>query len=109
MNDPSHPDLRQDETVRANYPGEEAREKHLSGEPTSSRQLPTKTAVRTRGGVTGHNVRYGPRIWPSRRNYRFHSHRNLFWSIYLTGRGRWKSSVAQALRLHERHLVRVSC
>jgi hypothetical protein len=58
MSDPSRPDLRQDETVRANYRGEEAREKHLSGEPTSSRQSPTKTTVRTRGGVTGHNVRY---------------------------------------------------
>ena len=53
----SHPSP-QDEAVRANYRGEEAREKHLSGEPTSSRPAPTKPTVRTRGGVTGHNVRY---------------------------------------------------
>jgi hypothetical protein len=58
MSDPSRPDLRQGEAVRANYGGEEAREKRLSGEPTSSPQSPTKTTVRTRGGVTGHNVRY---------------------------------------------------
>ena len=57
MSDPSRPDLRQDEAVRANYRREEAREKHLSGEQTSSPQ-PTKTTVRTRGGVTEHNVRY---------------------------------------------------
>jgi hypothetical protein len=58
MSDPSYPDVRQDETVRANYRGEEAREKHLSGEPTPSPQSRTKTTVRSRGGVTGHNVRY---------------------------------------------------
>ena len=34
MSDPSRP--RQDEAVRANYRGEEAREKHLSGEQPSS-------------------------------------------------------------------------
>jgi hypothetical protein len=56
MSDLSRP--RQDEAVHANYRGEEAREKHLSGEPTSSPQSPTKTTVRSRGGVTGHNVRY---------------------------------------------------
>ena len=56
MSDLSRP--RQDEAVHANYRGEEAREKHLSGEPTSSPQSPTKTSVRSRGGVTGHNVRY---------------------------------------------------
>jgi hypothetical protein len=54
----SDPSPRQDEGVRANYRGEEAREKRLSGEPTSSPQSPTKTTVRSRGGVTGHNVRY---------------------------------------------------
>jgi hypothetical protein len=58
MSDPSHPDVRQDETVRANYRGEEVREKHLSGEATSSPQSPIKATVRSRGGVTGHNVRY---------------------------------------------------
>ena len=56
MSDLSRP--RQDEAVHANYRGEEAREKHLSGQPTSSPQSPTKTSVRSRGGVTGHNVRY---------------------------------------------------
>ena len=60
MSDPSRPDLRQaqDEAVRANYRREEVREKHLSGEQTSSPQPTNKTTVRTRGGVTEHNVRY---------------------------------------------------
>jgi hypothetical protein len=56
MSDPGRP--RQDEAVRANYRGEEAREKHLGGEQPSLPQPPTKTTVRSRGGVTGHNVRY---------------------------------------------------
>jgi hypothetical protein len=48
----------QHEAVRTNYRREEAREKRLSGEQTSSAQSPTKTTVMTRGGVIGHNVRY---------------------------------------------------
>ena len=56
MSDLSRP--RQDEAVRANYRGEEAREKHLSGQQPSLPQSPTKTTVKSRGGVTGHNVRY---------------------------------------------------
>jgi hypothetical protein len=56
MSDPSRP--RQDEAVRANCRGEELREKHLGGEQPSLPQSPTKTTVRSRGGVTGHNVRY---------------------------------------------------
>jgi hypothetical protein len=58
MNDPSRPDVRQDEAVRANYRREEVREKRLSEEQASPSLSPTKTTVRTRGGVTGHNVRY---------------------------------------------------
>jgi hypothetical protein len=60
MSDPRRPDVRQDEAVRANYRGEEVREKRLSGEEPepASRQPPTKPTVRTRGGVTEHNVRY---------------------------------------------------
>jgi hypothetical protein len=60
MSDPSRPDSRQaqDEAVRANYRREEVREKHLSGEQTSSPQPSPKPTVRTRGGVTEHNVRY---------------------------------------------------
>jgi hypothetical protein len=60
MSDPSRPDLRQaqDEAVRANYRREEVREKRQSGEQTSSPQSPNKSTVRTRGGVTEHNVRY---------------------------------------------------
>ena len=59
MSDPSRPDLRQaqDEAVRANYRREEVREKRLSGEQ-SLPQPTNKTTVRTRGGVTGHNVGY---------------------------------------------------
>ena len=57
MSDPSRPQA-QDEAIRANYRREEVREKHLSGEQTSSPQPPTKPTVRTRGGVTEHNVRY---------------------------------------------------
>jgi hypothetical protein len=59
MSDPSHPDLRQaqDEAVSANYRREEVREKSQSGEQTSP-QPPIKNTVRTRGGVTEHNVRY---------------------------------------------------
>ena len=56
MSDPSRP--RQDEAVRANYRREEVRENRLSGEQPPSPQPRTKTTVRTRGGVTGHNVRY---------------------------------------------------
>jgi hypothetical protein len=56
MNDPSRPDLRKEEAVRESYRREEAREKSLSGEQTSSPQA--KPTVKTRGGVTGHNVRY---------------------------------------------------
>jgi hypothetical protein len=58
MNDPSRPDLRQDEAVRETYRREEAREKILSREQPSSLQRPAKPTVKTRGGVTGHNVRY---------------------------------------------------
>ena len=58
MNDPSRPDLRQDEAVRETYRREEAREKSLSGEQPSSPRPPTKPTVKTRGGVTGHNVQY---------------------------------------------------
>lgn len=60
MSDPSRPDSRQaqHEAVGANYRREEVREKHLSGEQTSSPQPSTKPTVRTRGGVTEHNVRY---------------------------------------------------
>jgi hypothetical protein len=58
MSDPSRPDARQDEAVRANYRREEVREKRLSGEQPSSPQSPTKPTVKTRGGVTEHNVRY---------------------------------------------------
>jgi hypothetical protein len=57
MNDPSRPDLRKDEAVRETYRREEAREKSLSGEQPSP-QSPAKPTVKTRGGVTGHNVRY---------------------------------------------------
>ena len=57
MSDPSRPGLRQDEAVDANYRREEVREKLQSGEQTSP-QPQTKTTVKTRGGVTGHNVRY---------------------------------------------------
>jgi hypothetical protein len=59
MSDPSRPDLRpaQDEAVRANYRREEVREKSQTGERISP-QPPTKSTVRTRGGVTEHNVRY---------------------------------------------------
>ena len=57
MSDPSRPEA-QDEAVRANYRREEVREKHQSGEQTSSPQSPNKSTVRTRGGVTEHNVRY---------------------------------------------------
>ena len=58
MSDPSRPDVRQDEAVRANYRREEVREKRLSEEQASPSLSPTKPTVRTRGGVTGHNVRY---------------------------------------------------
>jgi hypothetical protein len=58
MSDPRRPDVRQDEAVRANYRREEVREKRLSGEEPPSPQPPTKPTVRTRGGVTKHNVRY---------------------------------------------------
>ena len=57
MSDPSRPQA-QDEAVRANYRREEVREKRLSGEQTSPPQPSTKPTVRTRGGVTEHNVRY---------------------------------------------------
>ena len=59
MSNPSRPGLRQakDEAANANYRQEEVREKWLSGEQTSPRPQ-TKSTVRTRGGVTGHNVRY---------------------------------------------------
>ena len=59
MSDPSRPGLRQtkDEAVAANYRREEVREKSESGEQ-SSPQPQNKRTVRTRGGVTGHNVRY---------------------------------------------------
>ena len=56
MSDPSRPEA-QDEAVRANYLREEVRKKHQSGEQ-SSPQSPNKSTVRTRGGVTEHNVRY---------------------------------------------------
>jgi hypothetical protein len=59
MSDPSRPSRpAEDEAVRENYRREEAREKRLSGEQTSSPQPPSKNSVRTRGGVTEHNVRY---------------------------------------------------
>ena len=60
MSDPRRPDVRQDEAVRANYRREEVREKRLSGEEPGHplAQAPTKPTVRTRGGVTEHNVRY---------------------------------------------------
>ena len=59
MSNPSRPGLRQaeDEAVSANYRQEEVREKRQSGEQTSP-QPQNKSTVRTRGGVTGHNVRY---------------------------------------------------
>jgi hypothetical protein len=57
MNNP-RPDLRKDAAVRETYRQEEAREKSLSGEQSSSPQQPAKPTVKTRGGVTGHNVRY---------------------------------------------------
>jgi chorismate mutase len=58
MSDPSRPERPvQGEAVRANYRREEVREKRLSGEQPSP-QPPNKTTVRTRGGVTEHNVRY---------------------------------------------------
>jgi hypothetical protein len=56
MSDPGRPPA-QDDAIRANYRREEVREKHESGEQ-SSVQPTNKTTVRTRGGVTGHNVRY---------------------------------------------------
>jgi hypothetical protein len=58
MNNPSRPDLRKDEAVRETYRREEAREKSLGGEQPSSFQPAAKPTVKTRGGVTGHNVRY---------------------------------------------------
>jgi hypothetical protein len=58
MSDPGRPDLRQDEAVRANYRREEVREKRLSGEQASLSAPATDATVRTRGGVTQHNVRY---------------------------------------------------
>jgi hypothetical protein len=58
MNDPSRPDFRNDEAVRESYRREEAREKSLSVEQPSSPQPLAKPTVKTRGGVTGHNVRY---------------------------------------------------
>ena len=58
MSDPSRPERpAQNEAVRANYRREEVREKLQSGEQTSP-QSPDKDTVRTRGGVTRHNVRY---------------------------------------------------
>jgi hypothetical protein len=59
MSDPSRPGSRQakDEAVAANYRREEVREKSQSGVPKSP-QPKNKSTVRTRGGVTGHNVRY---------------------------------------------------
>jgi hypothetical protein len=59
MSDPSRPGLRQakDEAVSANYRKEEVREKHQSGEQAPP-QPHNKSTVRSRGGVTGHNVRY---------------------------------------------------
>ena len=58
MSDPSRPERQaQNEAVRANYRREEVREKRQSGEQTSP-QPTNKTTVRTRGGVTEHNVRY---------------------------------------------------
>ena len=60
MSDPRRPDMRQaqEEAVSANYRREEVREKCLSGKQTSSALPPNKSTVRTRGGVTEHNVRY---------------------------------------------------
>ena len=58
MSDPSRPERpTQNEAVRANYRREEVREKLHSGKQTSG-QSPNKSTVRTRGGVTKHNVRY---------------------------------------------------
>ena len=58
MSDPSRPERQaQNEAVRANYRREEVREQLQSGEQTSP-QSPNKDTVRTRGGVTEHNVRY---------------------------------------------------
>ena len=58
MSDPSRPERpSQNEAVRANYRREEVREKLQSGEQDSP-QSPNKSTVRTRGGVTGHHVRY---------------------------------------------------
>jgi hypothetical protein len=60
MSDPNRPGLgrSEDEAVRANYRREEVREKRQSGEQTSSPQPSNKDTLRTRGGVTEHNVRY---------------------------------------------------
>ena len=58
MSDPSRPERpAQNEAVRANYRREEIREKLQSGERTPPPSSNTNT-VRTRGGVTRHNVRY---------------------------------------------------
>ena len=58
MSDPNRPEQpAQNEAVRANYRREEVREKLQSGEQTPP-QSPNKSTVRTRGGVTQHNVRY---------------------------------------------------
>ena len=58
MSDPRPPEQSaQNEAVRANYRREEVREKLQSGEQTSP-QTSNKDTVRTRGGVTEHNVRY---------------------------------------------------
>ena len=58
MSDPSRPERpAHNEAVRANYRREEVREKLQSGEQTSP-QSTKKDTVRTRGGVTEHNVRY---------------------------------------------------
>jgi Flp pilus assembly protein TadB len=58
MSDPSRPEQSaQNEAVRANYRREEVREKLQSGEQASP-QTSNKDTVRTRGGVTEHNVRY---------------------------------------------------
>ena len=56
MSDRSPPKA-QGEAVRE-LSSREGSGKTLSGEQTTPPQLPTKPTVRTRGGVTEHNVRY---------------------------------------------------
>ena len=52
----------QDETVRENYRQEEIREKSLDNQPQSRTGSPAgisnKDTTKSRGAVTGHNVRY---------------------------------------------------